>query len=111
DALGLGLPKGKQKIKGRLGLTTVDRQQSNGASPAAPLPITPTAPAGAARPAGESAALLSVSSLSVQFLTDAGPATVVDNVSFNVQPGEMLGIVGASGSGKTVTSLAVMHSL
>ena len=27
DALGLGLPKGKQKIKGRLGLTTVDRQR------------------------------------------------------------------------------------
>ena len=45
----------------------------------------------------------------MQFLTDAGPATVVDNVSFNVRPGEMLGIVGESGSGKTVTSLAVMR--
>ena len=50
-----------------------------------------------------------MSSLSVQFLTDAGPATVVDNVSFNVRPGEMIGVVGESGSGKTVTSLAVMR--
>ena len=47
--------------------------------------------------------------MSVQFLTESGPATVVDNVSFNVRPGEMIGIVGESGSGKTVTSLAVMR--
>ena len=46
DALGLGLPKGKQKIKGRLGLTTVDRQPPNGAASPAP---TPTATPGARR--------------------------------------------------------------
>jgi oligopeptide/dipeptide ABC transporter ATP-binding protein len=92
DALGLGLPKGKQKIKGRLGLTTV---------------AGPTATPAASN--GKSDALLSVSDLSVQFLTESGPATVVDKLSFNVRAGEMIGIVGESGSGKTVTSLAVMR--
>ena len=45
DALGLGLPKGKQKIKGRLGLTTVDRQPPNGAAADhADVPPRPSSP-------------------------------------------------------------------
>jgi peptide/nickel transport system permease protein len=96
DALGLGTPKGKRTIKGRLGLTTVDRADED--------PEVSDAPTGRI---GQG--LLDVSELSVQFLTDSGPATVVDKVSFGVAPGEMIGIVGESGSGKTVTSLAVMR--
>ncbi|MEX1008115.1 MAG: dipeptide/oligopeptide/nickel ABC transporter permease/ATP-binding protein [Acidimicrobiia bacterium] len=100
DALGLGLPKGKQAIKGRLGLTTVQRV-ADGRTPA---PASEPAPGEAP---GE--ALLSVSGLSVQFLTELGPATVVDRVSFCVREREMIGIVGESGSGKTVTSLGLMR--
>ena len=46
--------------------------------------------------------------LTVEFLTDVGWSTVVEDVSFHVGAGETLGIVGESGSGKTVTSMAVM---
>jgi peptide/nickel transport system permease protein len=98
DALGLGLPKGKQKIKGRLGLTTVDRMKGAAATTERPPPV-----------AAVGDALLDVRDLSVEFLTESGPATVVDHVSFSVRAGEMVGIVGESGSGKTVTSLGVMR--
>jgi peptide/nickel transport system permease protein len=90
DALGLGLPKGKQRMKGRLGITTVTRP----ADTPAPAPTD---------------ALLQVSDLSVEFVTDDGEATVVDHVSFGVALGEVIAIVGESGSGKTVSSLAVMR--
>jgi peptide/nickel transport system ATP-binding protein len=52
--------------------------------------------------------ILTVDNLSVDFLTDTGWATVVQDVSFRVGAGETVGIVGESGSGKTVTSMAVM---
>jgi len=52
--------------------------------------------------------VLTVENLTVEFLTDVGWSTVVEDVSFHVGAGETLGIVGESGSGKTVTSMAVM---
>ena len=55
-----------------------------------------------------SSEILQVRGLQVDFATDRGWATVVDDVSFTLRSGETLGIVGESGSGKTVTSLAVM---
>jgi peptide/nickel transport system ATP-binding protein len=38
----------------------------------------------------------------------AGASTLVDNLSFSVQPGEVLALIGESGSGKTTTALALM---
>jgi peptide/nickel transport system ATP-binding protein len=53
-----------------------------------------------------------VSTLSVRNLTvTLGKAVVVDGVSFDLDPGQRLGIIGESGSGKTVTALAVMGLL
>jgi peptide/nickel transport system ATP-binding protein/oligopeptide transport system ATP-binding protein len=56
-------------------------------------------------------AVLSVRDLRVWFFTDQGVARAVDGVSFDVRAGETLGIVGESGCGKTVTSLAVLGLL
>src|SRR3546814_11607447 len=55
--------------------------------------------------------VLAVDDLAVQVRTPTGWRTVVDRVSLNVAPGETLGIVGASGSGKTMTSLASLGLL
>lgn len=52
--------------------------------------------------------LLEVEGLEVQFVTDYGWTTVVEDVSFTLRAGETLGIVGESGSGKTVTSLSLL---
>ncbi len=56
-------------------------------------------------------ALLSVDNLRVTFATDQGPARAVDGVSFSVEPGETLCLVGESGCGKSVTALAIMGLL
>jgi peptide/nickel transport system ATP-binding protein/oligopeptide transport system ATP-binding protein len=56
-------------------------------------------------------ALLEVDELRTYFDTDQGVARSVDGVSFRVDEGEAVGIVGESGCGKTVTSLSIMGLL
>lgn len=53
-------------------------------------------------------AVLSVRGLSVTFDTYKGPVQVLDDVSFDIAPGEILGVVGESGAGKSMTGAAVI---
>ena len=53
-------------------------------------------------------ALLEVKDLRTWFHTEEGVARAVDGVSFRVERGEVLGVVGESGCGKSVTSLSIM---
>ncbi|MXQ53530.1 ABC transporter ATP-binding protein [Shimazuella alba] len=55
--------------------------------------------------------LLRVEDLRTQFHTDAGLVHVVDGVNLELKKGEILGIVGESGCGKSVTSLSIMQLL
>jgi oligopeptide/dipeptide ABC transporter ATP-binding protein len=53
--------------------------------------------------------LLEVRNLKTYFYTEDGVVSAVDGVSFEVYPGEVLGLVGESGCGKSVTSLSIMR--
>ena len=53
-------------------------------------------------------ALLAVKDLKTYFRTDDGIVKAVDGVSFAVEKGKTLGIVGESGCGKSVTCLTIM---
>ncbi len=53
--------------------------------------------------------LLEVRNLKTYFYTEDGLVRAVDGVNFEVYPGEVLGLVGESGCGKSVTSLSIMR--
>jgi oligopeptide/dipeptide ABC transporter ATP-binding protein len=55
--------------------------------------------------------LLEVRDLVTAFDTDAGQVTAVDGVSFTVEKGKTLGLVGESGCGKSVTALSIIQLL
>jgi peptide/nickel transport system ATP-binding protein len=63
---------------------------------------------GAANPTG---VLLDVRNLRVEFPTRRGVLTAVDDVSFAIAPGEVLGVVGESGAGKSLTGAAIIGLL
>ena len=56
-----------------------------------------------------SSPLLEVDGLKTHFFTRDGVVRAVDGVSFSIQPGETLALVGESGCGKSVTSLSILR--
>ncbi|GAB3711495.1 hypothetical protein GCM10027590_04710 [Nocardiopsis nanhaiensis] len=68
-------------------------------------------PGTAATASGSSSNVLEVKDLRTSFATEDGTVTAVDGISFTVARGEVLGIVGESGCGKSVTAESVMRLL
>ena len=62
-------------------------------------------------PSPQAEPVLEVKGLSIAFPAQHGDVDIVDSVSFSVRPGETMGLVGESGCGKSITSMAVMGLL
>lgn len=54
-------------------------------------------------------ALLEINNLTTHFYTEQGVVKAVDGISFDVEPGETLALVGESGCGKSVTALSILR--
>ena len=65
----------------------------------------------AAQPLPAGAPLLSVHGLRVEFAARRGTLVALDDVSFTIAPGEVLGVVGESGAGKSLTGAAIIGLL
>jgi len=55
--------------------------------------------------------MLQIKNLRIDFETELGTHTAVHDISFNVNPGEIVAVVGESGSGKSVTALSILQLL
>jgi peptide/nickel transport system ATP-binding protein len=55
--------------------------------------------------------LLDVRELEVEYRSERGPVRAVDRVSFSIAPGEVFGLAGESGSGKSTIAMAIMRVL
>ena len=53
--------------------------------------------------------LLDIQGLTTHFFTRAGVIKAIDNLSLRLQKGRVLGLVGESGCGKTVTALSILN--
>ncbi len=66
---------------------------------------------GSTRSANGSAPLISLDDLKVEYLSPRGPVRAVDGVSFDIRPGEVVGLAGESGSGKSTIAQAMLRIL
>ena len=56
-------------------------------------------------------AILSVKHLNIGFIVNKKQVNVINDVTFDIKHGEILGVIGETGCGKSVTGSAVLHVL
>jgi len=95
DAVGMSRAPARVAVKGQLGMSTSAVPRAETVSVTVPSDHD----------------LLEIRDLSVEFVTEHGSATVVNDISLTVRKGKVLGLVGESGSGKSVTALSIMRLL
>ena len=78
-------------------------------SPTVPEPEVPSPSVPPSGPTPPKAVLLRVRDLVTSFRTDRGVIRAVDGVSFDVEAGQTVGVVGESGCGKSVTALSLLR--
>jgi len=71
--------------------------------------LAPVPPLGVSRERPEGQALLEIRDLVVDFITPRGPARAVDHVSLSIAPGEVFGLAGESGCGKSTIAFSIMR--
>ncbi len=57
------------------------------------------------------APLISIRNLCVDYITDAGDVRACNNVSFDIAPGEVFGLAGESGCGKSTVAFSLMRCI
>src|SRR5271170_5366550 len=89
------------------------RESGNPGRKTRPLPLDPRFRGGdeVGYSVRNTAPLLQVERLRVEFATRRGTLVAVDDVSFDIAPGEILGVVGESGAGKSLTGAAIIGLL
>ena len=55
--------------------------------------------------------ILKVEGLTIDLITESGKVRVIDNISFRLRRGKTIGIIGESGSGKSITCSAILGLL
>ena len=73
------------------------------------MSVVASAPIAGAAPPKPGETLLDVRNLSVEYLTPRGPARAVDDVSFIIRQGEVFGLAGESGCGKSTVAHAILR--
>ena len=109
--LGIGI---EEQAQPRIARWRADAVPADRATPTAEFaPAALTNPTGCAAPAAgpptsPGRSLLEVADLSIEYATHRGPVRAVRSVCFEVAPGEAVGIVGDSGSGKSSVAMALL---
>jgi peptide/nickel transport system permease protein len=96
-------------LRDALGISSAAQRRASGVLGLTPTLSSATPRAPASTPTEASEALLAVNGLTIELTTSGAPVKVVEDLDLTIARGEILGLVGESGAGKTMTALGIMR--